>query len=446
MEGEVRRGSVRDTEAPRSATARATPDPVVERGAIIGARWRFLAEASALLDRSLEYEETLTNVVRLVVPRIADYAIVALLADDGSLIWGYSAHCDPTKDALVGRLRAYQPHLTTEHHPTAEALRSGEMQVIDVVDEAFLRSVARDGTHLALLRQLALTSVIVLPLAARGRILGSLLLATTRDSDRRYTDRDVAIANEVGRRVALAVDRALLFRAAEHAGRARAEMVAVVSHDLKNPLATIQLAVSFLLEDLVPDDAAHQPEREQLKAIHRSAERMYGLIHDLLDVAAIEAGQLAVARSRLAVDVLVADALELLRPLAAAKHIALVTELSPGLPSVAADRDRVLQVFSNLGGNALKFTPENGRVEIRAAGRDAVVEFAVRDTGPGIASEDLPHIFDRFWQAKKTARAGVGLGLAIAKGIIEAHGGAVQVESEPGRGSRFTFTLPIATD
>jgi signal transduction histidine kinase len=418
---------------------------VGERAAIIGARWRFLAEASAVLDRSLEYEETLANVVRLVVPRMADYAIVALLADDGSLTWGYSAHCDPSKEPLVGRLRAYQPHLTTEHHPTAEALRSGETQVVDVVDDAFLRSVARDGTHLALLRQLAPTSVIIVPLAARGRTFGSLLLATTRDSDRRYTDRDVAIANEVGRRVALAVDRALLFRAAEHAARAREEMVAVVSHDLKNPLTTIQMAVSFLLEDLVPDDAAHQLEREQLQAIHRSSERMYRLIHDLLDVAAIEAGQLAVGRSALAVDVLLTDALELLRPLAAAKRITLVADIPPGLPAVAADRERVLQVFSNLGGNALKFTPENGRIEIRASAREAAVEFAVRDNGPGIPSEDLPHVFDRFWQAKKTARAGVGLGLAIAKGIVEAHGGDIRVESNRGRGSTFTFTLPIAT-
>jgi signal transduction histidine kinase len=444
MESEVRRESVKDTKGPRPRSAGATPDPVRERGAIIGARWRFLAEASAVLDRSMEYEETLANVVRLVVPRIADYAIIALLADDGSLTWGYSAHCDPTKEPLVGRLRAYQPHLTTEHHPTAEALRSGETQVVDVVDDEFLRSVARDGTHLALLRQLAPTSVIVLPLAARDRILGSLLLATTRDSDRRYTDRDIAIANEIARRVALAVDRTLLFRAARHAGRAREEMVAVVSHDLKNPLATIQLAVSFLLEELVPDDAAHRPEREQLHAIHHSAERMYRLIHDLLDVAAIEAGQLVVARSPVAVDVLLTDALELLRPLAAAKRIALVADPSPGLPPVDADRERVLQVFSNLGGNAVKFTPENGRVEVRVTVREAVVEFAVRDTGPGIASADLPHVFDRFWQARKTARAGVGLGLAIAKGIIEAHGGTIRVESEPGRGSCFTFTLPVA--
>jgi signal transduction histidine kinase len=417
---------------------------VGERAAIIGPRWRFLAETSGLLDRSLDYQETLANVVRLVVPRIADYAVIALLADDGSLTWGYSAHCDPAKEPLVGRLRAYQPHLTAENHPTAEALRSGKTQVVDVVDDAFLRSVARDDTHLALLRRLAPTSLIIVPLSARGTVLGSLLLATTVDSDRRYTDRDVAIANEVGRRAALAVDHAILYRAAEQAARMREEMVAVVSHDLKNPLATIQMAVSLLLEDLVPDDTAHQLARQQLDAIHRTAERMYRLVHDLLDVAAIEAGQLPVTKSPLSADALVTDALELLRPLAAAKGIALVGDVPPGLPTVAADRERVLQVFSNLGGNAVKFTPRDGRVEIRATGRDRAVEFIVRDTGSGIRPEDLPHVFERFWQARKRERAGVGLGLAIVKGIIEAHGGEIHVDSEPGQGSRFAFTLPVA--
>jgi signal transduction histidine kinase len=195
----------------------------------------------------------------------------------------------------------------------------------------------------------------------------------------------------------------------------------------------------------VPDDAAHEKERSQLQAIHRSAERMYRLVHDLLDVTEIEAGKLPVARSPTGVDVLVTDAIELLRPLANAKRIALETELPPALPPVAADRERVLQVFSNLGGNAIKFTSQGGRVEIRASLRDAMVEFTVRDSGPGIASEELPHVFDRFWQAKKTARSGAGLGLAIAKGIVEAHGGDIRAESELGRGSSFLFTLPVAT-
>ncbi len=442
MEIEGPRELVTDMEGGRWPT-QTTSDPARERGAIRSARWRFLAEASAVLERSLDYKETLTNVVRLVVPRLADYAGIALLDDDGALTWAYSAHCDPGKEPLVGRLRAYQPQLTLENNPTAKALRSGETQVIQAVDDAFLHTIARDPMHLGLLRQLAPTSLIFLPLRAREQALGSLVLATTRDSNRSYTDRDVAVANEVARRVALAVDRALLFRAAEQAGRAREQLVAVVSHDLKNPLATIDMAVSFLLEDVVPDDAEHGPERAQLEVIHRSTKRMYRLIHDLLDVAAIEAGRFAVERASQAVDVLVNDALELLRPLAESKHVALVTSIAPTLPPVVADRERILQVFSNLGGNALKFTPADGRVEIRAALSDAMVEFEIRDTGPGIAAADLPHVFDRFWQASRTARAGVGLGLAIVKGIVEAHGGAVSASSEVGQGSRFAFTLPV---
>jgi signal transduction histidine kinase len=440
MEGEVQRELTLDMKAPRRTVA-TTPDGAPDRGAIRGARWRFLAEANTILDRSLEYKETLANVVRLVVPRIADYGAIALLDDAGLLTWGYSAYCDPAKEPLIGELRAYQPQLTSEN---ARSVRSGETQVVEVVDDAYLRSVASDDTHLGLLRQLAPTSIITLPLTARDRLLGSLVLATTRDSDRRYTDRDVAIANEVARRVALAVDRAILFRAAEQSARLREELVAVVSHDLKNPVATIEMAVSFLLEEIVPNDAAHESEREQLHAIHRTAQRMYRLIHDLLDVAAIEAGQLKVTPSPLAVDVLVADALELLGPLAAAKRIAIVTAASAALPPVSADRDRVLQVFSNLGGNALKFTPNDGQVELHALLRDSMVEFGVRDTGPGIGSDELPHVFDRFWQAQRSGRGGVGLGLAIAKGIVEAHGGEIRAESEPGRGSRFVFTLPVA--
>jgi signal transduction histidine kinase len=445
MESEIGREPVKDNEVAPPRSVRAEPQRVLERAALVRARWQFLAEASTALDRSLDYKETLTNVVELVVPSMADYAAIALVGEDGSLNWGYSAHADPEKQDLAAELRTYQPQVTIENNPTARALRTGETVVIKDVDDAFLRTIAREERHLAALRQLAPTSVIYLRLAARDRVLGSLIMATSRESGRRYTDRDVAVANEVARRASLAVDHAILFRAAEQAARAREQMMAVVSHDLRNPLATIQMAVSFMLEEMVPDDATHEPERKQLHAIHRSAERMYRLIQDLLNVAAIEAGQLAVTRSPLAIDVLVTDALELLGPLAAEKRIALVTHVSPALPPVEADRERLLQVFSNLGGNAIKFTPENGRIELRATARETTVEFTVSDTGPGIAAEDLPHIFDRFWQARKTTRAGVGLGLAIAKGIVESHGGGIRVESEPGRGSSFTFTLPVAT-
>ena len=438
------RAFVRDTEGPprRRGPGRRTRDR--ERGAILGPRWKFLAEASEILESSLDYQETIANVVGMAVPRLADAATMVLLGNDGSVTWGSSAHRDPNKAELVSRLRGYQPHITTQGHPLAEALRSGDTQVVDSVDDVFMRSIARDETHLELIRTLAPTSLIFIPLKARGRVLGSLLLATARDFGRRYTDRDVVIAKEVGRRVALAVDRALLYRAAAQAAHAREEMMAFVSHDLRDPLASIQMTLSYLLEDLVPDDAAHKRERRQLNAMHRSAERMHRLIRDLLNVAAIEAGQLAVTQSPLPVCDLLTDALDLLRPLAAAKRITLALDASPTLPAVAADHDRVMQVLSNLGSNAVKFTPEGGRVEIRATIRDASVEFEVHDSGPGIAADDLPHVFDRFWQAKNARRAGAGLGLAIAKGIVEAHHGRIGAESELGRGSRFTFTLPIA--
>lgn len=219
--------------------------------------------------------------------------------------------------------------------------------------------------------------------------------------------------------------------------------MAIVSHDLRNPLATIQMAVRFLLEDLTPDDPAQQPGRAQLRVIHRSAERMSRMVHDLLDVSALEAGRLPMDCSPFDAELLIADAVELLGPLAASRRIALLTSTESALPRVFADRERILQVFSNLGGNAMKFTPGGGSIEIGAALRDGVVEFSVRDTGAGISPSDLPHIFDRFWQAAMTKRNGLGLGLAIVYGIVQAHGGEIHVESSPGHGSMFRFTLPI---
>ena len=241
-----------------------------------------------------------------------------------------------------------------------------------------------------------------------------------------------------------ALDHAIFCEAAEQAAHAREELMAVVSHDLKNPLATIQMAVQFLLEDLIPNDEAHRAGRVQLGVIHRSAERMYRLVHDLLDVAAVEANQLPVNGEPVSVDVLIGDALDLLRPLAASKKVSLIADFESTLPRVLADRERILQVFSNLGGNALKFTPANGRLEIRAELCDELVEFRVRDSGSGIAPEELPHVFDRFWQGKKKVRGGVGLGLAITRGIVQAHGGDIRAESTLGLGSTFRFTLPVS--
>jgi signal transduction histidine kinase len=201
--------------------------------------------------------------------------------------------------------------------------------------------------------------------------------------------------------------------------------------------------VTFLLEDVVPQDEQHRQERATLQALQRASQRMYRLVHDLLDVTAIEAGQLKVQRaSWQEVASIVDEAIESLRPLAVAKQIELVSSVPERPSRVFVDRDRLLQVFSNLGGNAIKFTPPGGTVTFRAEAGEAV-EFAVIDNGPGIPEADIPHIFDRFWQAKATARLGTGLGLAIAKGIVDAHGGSIGVRSRAGKGSEFYFTIPV---
>jgi signal transduction histidine kinase len=179
--------------------------------------------------------------------------------------------------------------------------------------------------------------------------------------------------------------------------------------------------------------------------MRRSADRANRLIRDLLDAARIEDGKLPIEPRRADPASLIRETVELLLPQAADKPLRLEVDAPDDLPAVCADRDRTLQVLTNLVGNAVKFTPAGGRVVARAAAdASSEVRFTITDTGPGLSADELSHLFDRYWQAKKTAKLGTGLGLVIAKGIVEAHGGRIWAESEPGRGSTFHFTLPAA--
>ena len=222
--------------------------------------------------------------------------------------------------------------------------------------------------------------------------------------------------------------------------RARDEVVAVVSHDLRNPMGTIAAAAGMLLDIELPPEK----ERENLEVIVRATERMNRLIRDLLDVARIEGGGLFVEPETVAVGPLVDEAVDLLKPLVHERGLELSKDVEAGLPAVHADRDRVLQVLSNLVGNALKFT-EHGEIRIAArSGDGGGVVFSVSDQGGGIPPEALDHIFDRFWQQNRSDRQGAGLGLAIVRGIVESHGGRVWVESRIGEGTTFFFDLPVA--
>jgi len=272
------------------------------------------------------------------------------------------------------------------------------------------------------------------PPAAGGGLVavglaGVLALAVT-DMIRRV------VLNEVGR-----VTLNKLYGEAQEVIDAREEILRIVAHDLRNPLNTISMATALLLEDGSKEPA----QISQLKIIRRSGERMNRLIQDLLSVTTIEAGRLSIAPKKTAVIDLLREAAEMLEPTAREKAITLTVSAADDLPSVRADSARLLQVFANLVGNAVKFTPSGGAITIAATRGDGRIECSVADNGPGIPAAQIPRLFGKFWQAKRGDGRGVGLGLAIARGIVEAHGGTIAVESEEGRGTVFSFGLPIWT-
>jgi signal transduction histidine kinase len=222
----------------------------------------------------------------------------------------------------------------------------------------------------------------------------------------------------------------------------RDDVLRIVAHDLRNPLSTI-IAQASLLER--PEPEPERRDKTPMLVIIRSAKRMNDLIQDLLDVAVVEAGQLKLERERLSATDLARDVVESQTPLASSSGLELRLEADGALGDVWGDRNRLLRVFDNLIGNALKFTRAGGRVTVRVGAQNEEVLFAVADNGVGIPPESVPHVFDRFWQAAgREARLGAGLGLPITRGIVEAHGGRIWVESAKEGGTTFYFTIPMA--
>ncbi|MDQ3949867.1 MAG: PAS domain S-box protein, partial [Gemmatimonadota bacterium] len=403
-------------------------------------RARFLAEASRLLGTSFDYHTTLATLARLAVPDLADYCTVDVTEGDTFARLGV-AHGDPSKEALVREIARYTFGHRPQQHPIVRVLTEGKPILMSNITPEMLDASAADETHRELLRQIGPVSLVSVPLLVSDRILGALTLVTS-ESGRDYGPDDLALAEELARRASLAVENARLFHAAAQATRARDEMLGVVAHDLRNPLSTITMASQLLLEI----GAAERPlERKQLEIMRRAADRMNRLIGDLLDVKRIESGTLAVEPRPEAVATVVGDAVEMLRPLAASSSLQLEAAVPDGLPRVMVDPPRVQQVLSNLVGNAIKFTPAGGQITVRAELAPDGVCLAVVDTGPGIPAEQVPHIFGRFWQGKRTDKRGVGLGLAIAKAIVEAHRGRIWVESQVGVGTSFYFTVPVVS-
>jgi len=399
---------------------------------------RFLADTSARLSASLGFEETLQTIAECATPALANFCLVDVI--DGAHFVRRASMASPNGTATAAAKTLAEQVLTWDSpFPVVDVIRRGKAEMISEVDDSWLEAHEEDPKVLEQWRQLQVRSMLVVPLAVGERSSGAITLLELDGRSPFGADvRD--LAEKFASHASLALENARLYREARRATEGRDQVLGVVSHDLRNPLSAIAMCASALREDTNLGDT----ERESLlTTIVESTEWMNRLIQDLLDVASIETGRLSLERARESALSLVSRAVRMFEVEATQRRVALIEQVPTELPMLAVDASRILQVLGNLLRNALKFTADGGRITVGAEMRTAAVVFFVRDTGPGIPLADQPRVFDRYWHSRRTAnKRGTGLGLSIAKGIIEAHGGRVWLESTPGQGTTFYFSIP----
>ncbi len=414
----------------------------------------FLARAGGTLASSLDYRSTLATAAQLAVPHLADWCSVDILEPGAVRAHQVAvAHVDPKKVEWARALGERYPPDPDAPIGAPRVIRTGKSELYAVLSADLLEARARDDDHRRIIRELQLESAMVVPLLGRERTLGAMSFIYA-GSGRRYTEDDLAFAEEFARRAALAIENALamkeseearaeerrLRREADIANRSKDEFLATVSHELRTPLNAIMGWTLALRQRTPPPDVDRA-----LAIIERNARRQTRLIEDVLDVSRVISGKLSLTPGPTLLSDVIDGAMEAVSSAADAKGITVVADVDPDL-TLLADSDRLQQVVWNLLSNAVKFSPKQSGVVVRAHrdGSEAVIE--VTDSGEGIAEGALPHIFEPFRQADASTtrrHGGLGLGLAIVKQLVTAHGGTVSAESQgSGRGARFVVRIP----
>ena len=418
---------------------------------------RYLAEASALLGSSLNYESTLSSLARLVIPDLADWVRVDMLQDDGSVRLLAVAHTDPDKVKWARELATRYPPNMSDVVGLPNVLRTGKAEIYPEITEEMLAAGVADPEYLALLKTVQFRGVIIAPIISSRGTIGALTLVSA-ESRRHYTANDVALAVELGRRAGIAVENARVHsaeqqaraaavaaqKAAEEASAAKSQFLAIMSHELRTPLNAIAGYVDLMLAEV--QGPLNEPQTDALHRVKRSQHALLVLINNVLNFVKVDAGRVELH----IVDEFASDIVRAVEPLVVpqleARGLRYRFKCTDSA-RVLADPEKTQQILLNLISNAIKFTEPGGEVTVDCDGDRRHIRFEVADTGAGIPADKQKAIFEPFVQLDRTlssSHEGIGLGLAISRDLARQMDGKLTVKSEPGKGSRFILTLPAS--
>lgn len=398
----------------------------------------FISQIGSKLTETLDVDLILNHAAELVVPDLCDCCVIRSMDKDGQFRATKIVHKYPEKIALMEEYSKAIESSPEVQNTINELIMKGD----SFVSMGGIRSgvVSLKPEVQKLVEKTRIHSFIIVPLIAKDSITGTMSFVLD-DSHRSFELTDIKFFENIAHRICLSLENAKLYKDAKQAIKMREDVLSIVSHDLKNPLAYITLKTQLLNKNKNEFD---EKINQFTKSISRATSQMQTLINDLLDFAKLESGTMVLDIESHHVQHLISPLIDIVTTQSAEKNISFDIKIDPDVSDIRCDADRIRQVLSNLLGNALKFTQNGGTLTLEIKkGMDHTL-FKVIDNGQGINPDYLEKIFDRFWQVEKTKKQGSGLGLAICKSIVQNHRGKIWAESDEGKGSRFIFTLPDA--
>jgi PAS domain S-box-containing protein len=405
---------------------------------------RFLIEASRVLASTLDADEALRQLTQLAVPTLADWCLVDMIdeAEPERLVRVAVAHADRVRAERIRQLSLRDPPSLEAESGPGRVARTGEAELVPVVAPQHMEHGNAADDRGRAIRELGPVSYVSVPIEARRRTIGVLTLVSS-ESRRRYGENELALAQEIARRAAMAADNASLYEAALVASRAKSDFLAVMSHELRTPLNAIIGYAELLLMGVPASIPA--PTHGHVQRIRTASRHLLEIVEEILTFSRMEAGREAVVRGPADAAALARDAVVLIEPMARDKGLDFITQIPQHAIAMETDAGKIRQILLNLLSNAVKFT-EEGHVKLSLVEREGAAVYVVEDTGIGIAPDYAERVFEPFWQVQQSATrqaGGTGLGLAVARRLSQLLGGDIALESADHKGSRFTVTLPL---